>query len=349
MRFICAKYLSAVLLSALLLSGCARQIALGPPEALNSNQFEQRHFEERANELGAKFAESAHARDCTGEFRTCFDAFQAAETHADNSTHAAAGDAHVGDLSGYHVIVVHGLLGEVGLKFTHLLNQIDSEQSIINYLKDQEQALRRAGADVEMLDHKSDSVEHGGAEVARRILASDRPVLIVSHSKGGLDTLEALMSVQREGKLSKVAGWIAIQAPFRGAPEADEIAIHKMHRIGAKIALKCLGARFDAVNDMSTTVRGGYLDAHRDEIDRIVAQVPIISFASWIDDPSQPVADTDGSVPLESAILPGSSFILVGGVSHAATVFGGSHEFDRTAFTCALMKMLLERVAVKPQ
>ncbi len=333
-RAIC---LCAALLSTLFLHGCAQQAMLGPNVALSSDALAQKRFDERADELGPKFAQTAHAQDCTAEFRTTFDAFQ-----------TQGNTPQLGDLSAYHILVVHGLLGEVGLKFTHMLDRIDSEQRVINYLKDAEQALRRAGADVEMLDHKSDSVEHGGAEVARRILASDRPVLIISHSKGGLDTLEALMAVQREGKLSKVAGWIAIQAPFRGAPEADEIALHKMHRIGAKIALKCLGARFDAVNDMSTSARGAYLAAHQEEIDRIVVQIPIITFASWIDDPSQPVPDTDGSVPLESAILPGSNFILAGGVSHAATVFGGSREFDRTAFTRALMKMLLERVAAKP-
>src|SRR5207248_2817689 len=142
-----------------------------------------------------------------------------------------------------------------------------------------------------VLDYKSASVERCGAEVACRIAASDRPVLIVSHSKGCLDTLEALLSLRRDGRLSNVAGWIAIQGPFAGAPEADDIAGNRMRRIGTKVALNCLGAHFGAVEAMRSSSRQEYIQAHRTEIESLVARLPIVSFSSWREDAKKPGTD----------------------------------------------------------
>lgn len=245
-------------------------------------------------------------------------------------------------LANYHVLVVHGLLGEVGLKFTRLLDKIDINQHLIDYFKDANKCLRTAGVDAEILEHKSQSVACGGEAVARCILASDRPVLILSHSKGGLDTLEALCILQREGKLSKVAGWIAMQGPFKGAPEADRIAGDSVRRVATRVALNCLGARSDAVKDMTTSAREAYFGEHREEIERIVKAVPVLCFASLKPDAKD--AGTDGSVPLESAKLPGADFVAVNGLSHSAAVMSKPHEFNREALTRALFAMLLERV-----
>ena len=270
-------------------------------------------------------------RDSSDEFLKRFDSYRQSEKSPAPT-----------DLGGYHVMVVHGLLGEVGLRFTRLFDRLNPSQHTIDYLKDQQIVLRDAGISGEVLDYKSESVERCGAEVARRILASDKPVLLITHSKGCLDTLEALLSVQREGQLAKVAGWIAIQGPFRGAPEADEIAADRFRRITTKIALNCLGARYVAVNDMTTSARGQYLDAHREEIERITASVPVLCFASWKTDAKPP--GSDGSVPVDSAILSGSDFVAVSGLSHSATVYGSHGEFDRASFTRALLSMMVERI-----
>ncbi|HLX60951.1 MAG TPA: hypothetical protein VKX17_06675 [Planctomycetota bacterium] len=274
---------------------------------------------------------AADPRDSSDEFLKRFDAYR--------QTDKAPAPAELG---GYHILVVHGLLGEVGIRFTRLFDRINPSQHTIDYLKDQQIVLRDAGVSGEVLDYKSESVERCGAEVARRIMASDKPVLLITHSKGCLDTLEALLTVQREGKLDKVAGWIAIQGPFRGAPEADEIDGDQFRRIGTKIALNCLGARYVAVNDMMTSTRQRYLDAHREELERLTASVPVLCFASWKADSKPP--GTDGSVPVESAILSGTDFIAVRGLSHSATVIGAHGEFDRVAFTRALLSMMVERI-----
>jgi hypothetical protein len=169
------------------------------------------------------------------------------------------------------------------------------------------------------------------------------PVLIVSHSKGCLDTLEALLDLQAEGKLSNVAGWVAIQGPFAGAPDVDDMQGNQFRRIKTRVAIKCLGACFDAVNDMKSSTRKEYLETHRDAIDRLVARLPVVCFASWVENAKNP--GSDGAVPVSSAVLPATDFALVRGLSHSATVINRGGEFDRVAFTRALMTMLLDRVA----
>lgn len=320
----------AAIAAMLLASGCTRQSAVVMSDAVRGDVAKPRSTE-LDERLCTELARVSGGQDCSGEFRQQFARFQ-----------NPADGAKPKDLSQYRVLVVHGLLGEVGLKFTRLLDRFDDDQRIIDYLKDQQQALETDGADVEVLQHKSDSVERGGMDVARSIMASDKPVLIVSHSKGCLDTLEALLAVQREGKLSQVAGWIAIQGPFGGAPEADAIAGNRVRRLSTKVALKCLGARFDAVNDMTSSARVSYLDTHREDIKRLTASVPTLSFASWKEDAKKP--GTDGSVPLDSAILRGTDFVVVRGLSHSATVISRPREFDRAALTRALMEMMLERI-----
>ena len=327
----------AALFTMLVMSGCTHPSAL-VPDMLPGDSLGHDNLKEHGDQLCSKLAESSHGRDCNDEFHQRFDEFR-------GQSGAVADGAQLGDhLRGYRVLIVHGLLGEVGLKFTHFLDRIDGRQHVIDYLKDQQKALEGDGVEVEELDHKSDSVERGGSEVARRILAADRPVVILSHSKGCLDTLEALLTLQRYGKLYKVAGWVAMQGPFHGAPEADEVVASHIRKIATRLTLNCLGARFIAVNDMTSNVRENYLQTHRDEIERLIANIPVISFASWKEDPKQPGTDSDGAVPVESAVLPGSDFVLAQGLSHSATVIGGPREFNRRAFTRALMLMLLDRV-----
>lgn len=328
--------LAAALFAMLIMSGCTHPSAL-VPDMLPGDSLGHDNLKEHGDQLCSRLAESSNGRDCSNEFHLRFKECQ-------GRSGAVADGAHLGNLRGYRVLIVHGLLGEVGLKFTHFLDRIDGRQHLIDYLKDQQKALEGDGVEVEELDHKSDSVERGGAEVARRILASDRPVVILSHSKGCLDTLEALLTLQRDGKLFKVAGWVAMQGPFHGAPEADEIVASQVRKIATRVALNCLGARSTAVNDMTSVVREDYLQTHRDEIERLIANIPVISFASWKENPKQPGTDSDGAVPVDSAVLPGSDFVLAQGLSHSATVIGGPREFNRRAFTRALMLMLLNRV-----
>jgi len=88
----------------------------------------------------------------------------------------------------------------------------------------------------------SESVGHNAAAILEFLRSTDKQIIIVSHSKGGLDTLDALLDAP-ELWGDTVVGWVALQAPFYGSPVADP----------------------------------AYMDANEERIANLTASIPIIS------------------------------------------------------------------------
>ncbi len=246
-------------------------------------------------------------------------------------------------LKPYNVLIVHGLLGEVGLKFTGFLNVFSKDQNCIDYFKDQRKAVEEFGIEPQFPGFKSASVDRSGSKIVKAILESDKPVVIISHSKGGIDTLDALIKLQKKGQLSKVAGWISIQGCFYGSPDADKLENSKVRKQFVHVALKCLGANWDSLHDLTTTAAETYHADHKDEIATVLQTVPTLCFASWSEKKSI-TFKTDGPVPLRSAVLPNTDYIAKCGVTHEMTVIRSSDKYDRQTFTKALLTMLVDKL-----
>jgi hypothetical protein len=74
-----------------------------------------------------------------------------------------------------------------------------------------ETRLTEAGAKVAVADvNTAAGVQVNGARIRHMITESERPVCLVTHSKGGLDTLEALVGAD-DATLAKVRCWVALQ------------------------------------------------------------------------------------------------------------------------------------------
>ena len=194
--------------------------------------------------------------------------------------------------------------------------------------------------------------------ISAAVEASPLPVIIIGHSKGGLDTLEALIT--NRALLKKVRGVVTIQTPFSGTPVADYMSSQNVLR---KVAIKLLyklGGTEEVMKQLGTAERKSYLLARRGEIAEIIAAVPVISLGTWKDKSVN--GDTrlkllrdamlrrglrnDGLVPLDSALLPGADHIKLGGLSHTVTVTPSKRiPFDRIKFTKALLLMILNRQA----
>jgi hypothetical protein len=117
----------------------------------------------------------------------------------------------------------------------------------------------------------SESVEHNGAAILELLRQTDKQVIIVSHSKGGLDTLHALLDApQLWGET--VIGWVALQAPFQGSPVADSApsAINS-------VLLRAVGGNGQSLDGLKTVTRALYMEANRERIARLTASIPIIS------------------------------------------------------------------------
>jgi triacylglycerol esterase/lipase EstA (alpha/beta hydrolase family) len=117
----------------------------------------------------------------------------------------------------------------------------------------------------------SESVEHNARAIREAIRGADRPVIVVSHSKGGLDTLEALLAVPGFWG-QKVVGWVALQAPFHGSHLADP-APSTVHDLFSR----AVGGNGQALDDLKTTTRAVYMDTNAERIAELTAAIPVIS------------------------------------------------------------------------
>ncbi|OGR14208.1 MAG: hypothetical protein A2341_13340 [Deltaproteobacteria bacterium RIFOXYB12_FULL_58_9] len=185
------------------------------------------------------------------------------------------------------------------------------------------------------------------------------PVLIFFHSKGGIDTLEMLVS--RPDLRDRVAGWIAVQSPFMGSPIADLYLQSSFYRGLFGTLLGLMGGSLDSLTALSSPVRLDYYQSHATEIARVTEQMPFVAFMSWQDDnwpwegdtPLEPYRDfmlekmdlkNDGLVPVVSAGIPGCDLVVIANVDHRSTVL--SHPFvgfNRARFAESLFTMLRRR------
>src|SRR5690606_13816346 len=64
------------------------------------------------------------------------------------------------------------------------------------------------------------AVEENAALLAKAVLSAPESCLLLSHSKGGLESLAALL---KPGVAARCEAFLALQAPFFGSPVADAL------------------------------------------------------------------------------------------------------------------------------
>lgn len=117
----------------------------------------------------------------------------------------------------------------------------------------------------------SESVAHNAAAVLRFLRRTNKQIIIVSHSKGGLDTLEALIGAP-ELWGDTVIGWVALQAPFYGSPVADQTFV-----AANDFLLEALGGNGESAGDLKTKARAPYMSKNEARIAELTATIPVIS------------------------------------------------------------------------
>lgn len=126
------------------------------------------------------------------------------------------------------------------------------------------------------------SVAHNAAAIVDYLqTVTDHTIVIVSHSKGGLDTLHALITDPALAEDGPVVGWVALQAPFFGSPVAS------LAPAVADQLLIALGGG-PALSDLSPGVREPYMTANAAAVAQIAAAIPILSCSSTYDSTSRP-------------------------------------------------------------
>jgi hypothetical protein len=249
---------------------------------------------------------------------------------AAKSSEAAATDRALAQaLEGKRVLIAYGLVGEL-LAAMHRFG--------VDYMKSQAAWLRRdIGAEVSVVRLATAAAVADNAHRIAEVLCQDeRPAVVIAHSKGGLETLTALMNRRAA---QRCAAFIAIQSPFLGSPVADFLVAAAPLHATVKGSLRLLRAGSGAgLHDLTTAVRQTWMERHRDQVAGLVENIPMVccatavskstigpdrrylALARWIE--RQGFGPNDGMVPVGSALLPGTRHWVLGG-GHRGTVSKG--------------------------
>jgi len=225
------------------------------------------------------------------------------------------------------------------------------------YFQDQERWLTAAGIGWTAAEIGSQSPpEENARAVAAAVLDSTQPVIIVAHSKGGLDALEALLD--KPAVARKTAAFYAVQTPFLGSPVADWFDREELRQKFAETLLNWTGGEKRTLLTLTSYYRRDWFLRRRGSLNRLRGRLRFVCVASWKSD--APGVDTvfevsrdimlkrglgpnDGLVPLDSALLPDCDYALLPETDHRATVVADSfNHFDRAAFMKAVLLLALD-------
>ena len=232
-------------------------------------------------------------------------------------------------LAGKRVLIAYGLIGERLAAMRRI--GVDYMATQVGWLK------HEVGAEVTVIRLATSAAI---ADNAERIIAAlcrdERPAVVVAHSKGGLETLAALMD-HRAAR--RCGAFIAIQSPFFGSPVADFLVAAAPLRATVTSSLRLLRTGSGAgLRDLSMATRRAWMERHAGQIASLVESIPIVCCATRVTDATigpdrryrtlarwierQGFGPNDGMVPVSSALLPGARHLVLGG-GHRGTVSRG--------------------------
>ncbi|MFA6003311.1 MAG: AarF/UbiB family protein, partial [Elusimicrobiota bacterium] len=210
-----------------------------------------------------------------------------------------------------------------------------------NHIKDYQTAsvgrLQKLGLDADFIDIATEGDSAGAAaRIAQTVGASDKPVILISHSRGGVLVHDWYRTASPELK-AKAARLVLLQAPLKGSPLADFALEHLLTRMAARMlgGLPGWGDVLATTGELSTAQRR-----------QALAQMPalntedlakIYAIATYFDpDKNTPAHKdmryfhrmitertgqaNDGLVPVDSANVPGAHNLVLPDLDHEDTV-----------------------------
>jgi hypothetical protein len=230
-------------------------------------------------------------------------------------------------LAGQRVLVAYGLLGDVVARLG-----VDYMRTQITWLR----ATMRADVLVVRLP-SSAAVGDNAKKLRAAILLDPRPAIVIAHSKGGLEALEALFDAEAA---SRTRALITLQSPFLGSPVADAVLHTDPVHVLARGASWLIGAGSGrGLIDLTMRQRERWMAAHQPQIASVMQNVRVVCVAAVMDDAAPPGPDrkfrplarwieqhghgaNDGLVTVRSALLPGARHLVVT-AGHRGTVSTG--------------------------
>lgn len=269
--------------------------------------------------------------------------------------------SEVAALQKFKVLIIPGVLAQSFISDSN--NQIKLSFLFEDGFKEQINLLETLKIDYEFLNLETEnSPAKNAITIIDTIEKSSMPVLIYSHSKGGLDMLEAIR--QKPSLLSKIHGWASIQSPFWGAPVASEVNNNLVLRDSSNNLFEWMGGDASGMSSLTIEERSAYMN--QAEIKNLLIQInqkiKFINFASYktntfgIDTPlelfrnysDEKAGHNDGVVPLKSALMKEHgvdvNYIIEAEVDHLMTMTRyrlNNNHYDQKDHTISVLKLLL--------
>jgi hypothetical protein len=258
---------------------------------------------------------------------------------------------HRAKLNGVNVLMVPSFLSDFLMPARNA--------GLTDYFSRQEEWLAEQGMDMQMAQSNTAASAARNAEwIAAYVDNSSTSLCLITHSKGGVDVLTFLLNANEE-QISKVACWMALQPPLGGSPVADQVLASGDASAVSARTLHLLGGSLEAVRDLGTDRRQRVLTEHDENIRDLARRIPILSVAgrfspdtwldagfpytiphAWLEGHGQ---ENDGLVPVASAQLPHSPYVLIDAADHGATIRDATPlANDAGVFLKALFAVMLE-------
>jgi len=229
------------------------------------------------------------------------------------------------------VLLIPGVLSQ---SFSSTSTQrIKIDYLIGSIFRDHEDWLIEKGINYESLEIESEASPEENKEFIIQIL-EELPdnIIIFTHSKGGLDTFEAL--VHRPDLLEKITGVITVQTPFKGAPVADAFTRNSLVKNISEWLFRFLGGSEGGILSLTTKESRLRNQKYNEDFQRIIQEIPVINYGSFKEDtfgwdtPLEIFRDytykkagkSDGVVPLENSFLDNTYQVTESGVDHLNSV-----------------------------
>ncbi|RLA65889.1 MAG: hypothetical protein DRQ88_04090 [Epsilonproteobacteria bacterium] len=276
---------------------------------------------------------------------------------------------------GYKVIFLRGIFNNFFSNLARTLTDLGTPlpkgrfEPLVNDIK----LLKSLGIDASLAPTITEEAPHkNGYILAQTIRESDKPVIIISHSKGGIDALYGLTYFSDIH--DKVAGWINLQAPIHGTRLADyfqgNIALHSPLKY---LLEDIMSGESKAFEDLTIRNMEAFHKLHKRKIAKIVKAFPVLSVGSRFDispiglDFFKPLSQrsafeilnramialgggpNDGFTAITKTCLKGDYCLILDDIDHASLVvtLEPFHTFDlekRSKIIFSLLKMLRQRM-----
>jgi triacylglycerol lipase len=197
-------------------------------------------------------------------------------------------------------------------KVNYLMIPGHTWQALPGYFQPNVERLQALGLNAKLVETEAfGRVADNAKYVRRAIEASDKPVVIIGHSRGGLEAIEALK--QDPSLAKKVHAVVAVQTPWGGTPAAN---------LAPKLLLPGsaeLSEDRRLTNGVPELPEGVELRSIATSLGAFTRAKPLAYLAARLLGflSGRP---TDGIVPTEAAVIPGSIFALLSHVGHWDTV-----------------------------